>query len=279
MFSYSDDEPVILADSKIITLSFGSERSIVFKQIHDPNSDETVLSPKPNSMYTMTRSSQAWYKHGIPKTKEQTHERFSITLRTVSSKFSRSILLMGDSNTKDVIFGSGKGFVGESFPGRRVKAAHVDQIDPVACIGFAHIVLACGTNNMRIENPSSRCPTPQIVETLMHKIAQIKKLCPNCTITVMPVLPSRLPKMNANIVRYNELVDRMLSRSFPDIGFPSMQDFLDSKNLLSTKYSRDNNPIHLSERGIAKFVSVMKYRVYERECMNRRNSKPVPAPD
>ncbi len=252
----------------------------MFKQIHDSDGAETVLSPRHNSIYTMTRSSQAWYKHGIAKTKDQTQERFSITLRSVSSKFSRSIILIGDSNTKDINFGSGKGFVGESFPGKRVKAAHVDQIDPVDCIGFAHVVLACGTNNLRTENPSSSCPIHQVVENLEHRIAQIKKLCPNCVITVMPVLPSRLPRMNANIIRYNDLVDEMLMHSFPDAGFPSMHDFLDPKGMLSIKYNRDNDPIHLGGRGVAKFVSVMKYRVYERESMNRRrNSKPVPAPD
>ncbi len=67
--------------------------------------------------------------------------------------------------------------------------------------------------------------------------------------------------------------------SFPDAGFPSVHDFLDSKDMLSIKYSRDNDPIHLGGKGVAKFVSIMKCRVYERECMNRRNSKPVPAPD
>jgi alkylated DNA repair dioxygenase AlkB len=121
--SHSDDEPVILPDSNIVTLSIGAARNIVFKPIHDANTGESTLELKGNSVYSMTRKSQAWFRHRIPAPEGGSQERFSISFRTVDEKLQRSTVIQGDSNTKEILFGEGSGKVGASYPGQRVKCA------------------------------------------------------------------------------------------------------------------------------------------------------------
>ena len=148
---HSDDESSIVADSKIITLSIGAKRRIKFEAKHSGESLNQELEVCDNSVYIMSRRSQNWFRHGVPPPKpgESTEERFSVTFRCLKKQFSRSILLIGDSNTKEVIFGSGTGKVGESFPGKRIKAAKVKDIEPKDCIGYSNIFIMSGTNDLR----------------------------------------------------------------------------------------------------------------------------------
>ncbi len=100
----------------------------------------------------------------------------------------------------------------------------------------------------------------------------------------MPVLPTRLPAMNKNIVMYNDMVDQMLHECLPEVWFPSLHHFLDENSLLSVGLTRANDSIHLGSRGIAKLVTTIKQCVYRRECESRRvkgssrNLRPSPAP-
>ncbi len=198
------------------------------------------------------------------------------------------MLIVGDSNTKDIVFGPGKGKVGESFPGKRTKAANISQIKPEDCIGYTNIIIACGTNDLRTENVRHETEIHAIVDKLRYKLLQVTKICPKARITVMPVLPSRNHEMNRNIMFFNHFVDLMLAKCFRDVWYPSVHEFLDKKNLLAENLTRNGDAIHLNERGIARYVSKLKYVVFQRECESRRVSKrmksnsksqrPVPAP-
>ena len=157
------------------------------------------------------------------------------------------------------------------------------DINPAVCVGYANILLASGTNDLRTEYINNKSQIHQVVDCLRHKVTQIKQLCPTSKITVMPVLPTRLPEMNRNISLYNYTVDVMLHECFPEVWFPSVHNFLDETSLLSVGLTRANDSIHLGNRGIAKFVSTMKQCVYKRECESRvkssnRNQRPAPAP-
>ena len=266
---HSDDESTILASSKIITLSIGASRRVVFQPKHS-GQESVELDVKHNSLYVMTKSSQNWYRHGIPSpaADQDVEERFSVTFRCLSKQFKRSILLMGDSNTKEVNFGSGTGKVGESFPGKRVKASRVKNIDPHQCIGYSNVFLMCGTNDLRCENVKMESDVHKVVDELRHKLSDIKQLCPKTKIFVVPVMPSRIPRMNSNITMYNELVDQMLFSCFNDIWFQGIYSFLDEQGMLSLKVARPNDKIHLGSRGIAKLVTYMKSCVFKREKMD-----------
>ena len=85
--------------------------------------------------------------------------------------------------------------------------------------------------------------------------------------------------MNRNVTRFNSLLSEMLSFSFRDIYFPGVYSFLDSKNLLSTRLTRENDDIHLGKRGIAQFVRLLKLWIFECEARERRlgkNSSRIP---
>ena len=139
---HCDDEPAIVADSCIVTLSFGGKRKITFEPLHDCDAQNLELTPSSNSAYVMSRSSQAWFRHGIPEETDPVEERFSITLRTINKNFCRSTLVIGTQIQKSWYLAQEKEPL--------VKLFQV--IDPKICIGYAHIIIACGTNNLRPEN-------------------------------------------------------------------------------------------------------------------------------
>ena len=71
--------------------------------------------------------------------------------------------------------------------------------------------------------------------------------------------------MNCNITKYNALVDDMLHMNFPDVRYQGIYSFLDNQGLLSSKFVRPNDTIHLGSKGIAKLVSYMKVCIFNRE--------------
>ena len=276
---HSDDEPAILADSEIVTVSVGGSRTIQFEPIHDHDAGKKtleLLEVHDNSIYSMTRSSQGWYKHEVLPEAEDTPERFSLTFRSVSDKFQRSLLIFGDSNTKEIKFGNGPGTVGASYPGKRIKAAKVKSIEPYECVGYSNIFICCGTNDLRCEYIKCEDDIVDIVRELEGKLRIISQIAPKAKVFVSPVLPTRIERMNVNIRFYNRLVDRMLSRMFPSIWYKGIYSFLDSKSQgLSAKLARGDDPIHLGPRGVAQFVSHIKSCVFWREwCMKKKYAKP-----
>ena len=268
---HSDDEIEIEADSKIFTYSVGGPRTITFSGIH---TGETVIhEATSNSLYTMSRKSQAWFKHEIVDA-ETCQERFSITLRRINANNKRSILLMGDSNSKAIKFGSGAGTVGEKYPGKRIKAAKIDEIDPRECVGFANIVLACGTNDLR---PSSVIGEPKryisgLVDSLRHKVEQIHLLT-HAKIFIMPVPPTRDPKMNQFVQNFNTLVEKSDISTRFDAWMPGLYSFLDKSGLLNVDLTRGGDSIHFGSRGISKYVSLLKEVVYQRERAEFQSEK------
>ena len=270
---HSDDEGSILPDSKILTLSFGASRKVVFQPKHSGNEAPTTeLTTKNNSLYVMSKTSQGWFKHGVPAPDTaDIDERFSITFRSLRQQFKRSMLVIGDSNTKDIQFGNGSGKVGKSFPGKRIKASKVTNIDPKSCIGYANVFVMCGTNDMRCDNIKNRSEVQAVVDQLKDKLSEIKQLCPSTKLFVIPVMPSRIPQMNLNIELYNELVDQMLMVNFPEVWFEGIYSFLDHQDMLSAKLTRENDKIHLNGKGIAKLVTYMKMCVFNREKFESSN--------
>ena len=253
-------------------MSLGSSRNVVFEQIHSHKNNPIELTADHNSAYAMSRSSQAWYRHSVPQPSadEALEERFSITFRCLNKKFSRSLILIGDSNSKDVNFGTGFGKVGESFPGRRVKAAKVADVNPQDCVGYSNIFVMCGTNNLRVDYIKCMLDIVTVVDQLKDKLHEIRQICPKSKVFVVPVLPSRSVEMNRNIATYNKLVDQMLAVHFPEVSFTGIYEFLDRQGMLNVKLTRTGDSIHLNDRGVSRFVTYMKRCVVAREQEDRR---------
>ncbi len=62
----------------------------------------------------------------------------------------------------------------------------------------------------------------------------------------------------------------MLTHCFSTFWFQGVWEFVDNKGLLSTKLARDNDDIHLGEKGIALLVRKFKLWIFEREVIERR---------
>ena len=260
---HSDNEIEIDPNTDIFTYSVGCSRDIVFENVHkNTKNSPTVHTATDNSIYTMTRASQAWFTHQITDV-ETCSERFSITLRKISTN-TRSTLIIGDSNSKEIKFGSGRGYIGEKYPGQRIKASKIKDINPADSVGYTNVVLLCGTNNLRVgEVPkeNSQEYIDGLVSTLKHKCEQIK-LISNANIIIMPVLPTRDAIMNQYICYFNAQVYESEFRQNSHITMPPMYSFLDSSNKLSVDLSRDGDSIHLGSRGICKLVSVIKEAIF-----------------
>ena len=162
--------------------------------------------------------------------------------------------------------------VGETYQGQRIKAARIKDIDPASCVGYANMVIVCGTNDLRDEHTKTDQDVIQLAELLRSKLTAVKQISPSTRVFVCPVLPTRRMKMNEKIVHFNRLCDEMLASCFADIWYPGVWQFLDSKHLLSPRLTRDRDDIHLNVKGIALLVRKIKLWIFEREVIERRSS-------
>ena len=145
--THSDDEHSIAPGSAIYTISLGSSSKIKLTNMH--TGEQRILSVRNRSLYVMSRKSQVLWSHGIEKCADFLGVRYSITMRTVGNRFYRSTIVQGDSNTKHLKFGQGKGTFGFNMPGEAVYTPVIANIDPWACVGYKNIIIHCGVNDIK----------------------------------------------------------------------------------------------------------------------------------
>ena len=76
---HSDNEPSIVKDAVIASLSFGAERKMSFK--HKETKETVSLVLENGSLLVMGEGSQTHWWHSIPKTKKVSVPRISLTFR------------------------------------------------------------------------------------------------------------------------------------------------------------------------------------------------------
>ena len=261
--NHSDDELDIDPESMIFTLSLGQERNVIFM---DKFSDaEVIHCTKNRELYMMTRSSQAYFSHRIDK-ENCASERYSLTFRHVDSRFLRSTILIGDSNTKNLVFGEGKGKFGVSLPGKRLKANKVSDINPHDCAAYANVVFVVGTNNLRREYISCSDDIYNVFDCFSKKIELIRQLRKDIKIVIIPVPPTRLMDMNKRIICYNTMLYQRLiiSSSYFNIKLVPIYEFLDKQGLLRNDFLWDGDYLHLSDLGLSRLAFVIKNAIFNR---------------
>ena len=135
---HSDNELIIHPESKIITLSIGSECTLTFGDISNGN-DVLQHLAKQRELYSMTRRSQEFYNH-----------RYSLTFRSIGRLNRNTTCILGDSNTAELKFGSDpRRSFGSSLPGKRFPAPLLDDVNPYNSCGYSNVVLMCGINNLK----------------------------------------------------------------------------------------------------------------------------------
>ena len=257
---HSDDELCLDPESSIYTISLGEDRTVRYKEKFGET--EKPVIAKSRSLYTMTRSSQAFYTHQIDS-QPNSKLRYSLTFRTVSNKFRKSTLILGDSNSKWLAFGEGEGKFGRSLPGKRVEAARVCDINPYDCAAYSHVVIMAGTNDLRPKYVSNRADVQRVVDTVRDKIDIILSLRKNIKIVLLPVLPTRLNGMNRQIHCYNRMLYDyfILGGSNFNISMPALHEFFDNEYLLRKGLARTDDAIHLNSSGLAKLAKIIKTHI------------------
>ena len=80
--AHSDNEPSLIPDSNILTISIGGTRTIQFCQ-RSPGQTPVTLESQHGSCYLMTRSSQDLFTHEVLKPTDQSSPRMSFTFRSL----------------------------------------------------------------------------------------------------------------------------------------------------------------------------------------------------
>ena len=269
---HSDDEYAINPSSDIFTISIGAARTMVFRDII--SGVEVEHTPQPDSLYVMSRDSQNFYKHRIDSESSTSGVRYSITFRCVHWKYLNSTCIIGDSNTKKITFGVGKGTVGESTPGNQVLAYTVEEIDPSCCASYKNVVIVVGTNNLRSRNVNNFNDVKNIYSMYKGKILEIKKLNKRCNIFIVPVLPTKLINVNRKITDFNGLIFRDLPQSCDNVSFIDVSQFVDRRNgLLLESLSRSSeDPLHISSSGVGILVRLIKTCIFQRKRSSKIHS-------
>ena len=259
--SHSDNELSIQPGSQIFSVSLGPSCKVSFKELHGDKTDELLVNH--NSLYTMSLASQSFWSHEILADStshfKETDVRYSITLRSIHSRFRNSTVIVGDSNTKHLKFGEGLGSFGYYFPGERIEAPLIDDIDVTRCVGYSNIILHCGINNIKHTSVNNITKVSHCFNKLKHKIELVHKLCPKSQLIVSPILPTKDQQLTAKALDFNEMLFRYEDHAqyFRTLNFNS---FCDMNGILYDSMGCHNprDMLHLGSQGIKHLVKSIK---------------------
>ena len=272
---HSDNELSIEPGSLIFSVSLGQSCKISYNEIHGDRKEELVVNG--NSLYTMTQASQWFWTHKIDAEStshfSEDDVRYSITLRSVHSRFHNSTVIVGDSNTKHLKFGEGMGSFGYYYPGKRIQAPLINDINVTACAGYSNIILHCGINDIKSNSINNIEKVSGCFEKLRHKIELVRKLCPTSQLIVSPILPTKDKELSAKAFDFNEMLfcfeDNV--QQFRTLNFNC---FCDMNGILLNSmgcYNKPSDILHLGSQGIKQLVKLIKDCVRVRKVRQGRS--------
>ena len=256
---HSDNEGSIRPDSCIFTVSLGCSGNIEFTHINSGSKQE--LSVEANSIYSMSRQSQNFYKHHVLQNNSD-QVRYSITFRCVHWTFYNSTYAVGDSNFGRIEFGSGRGKVGTATPGIRDWAACVKDIVPTKCASYRNIVVMCGTNDLK----DGQCDVQKTYQTFKGKIEEIRELNQNGNIFVCPILPTRDQVINQKVNAFNRYLFNDLQQANLKViivqGFKEFADYRGFLNTILHDKRTPNDVLHINNKGYCILVKLIKQAIF-----------------
>ena len=267
---HSDNETCIVHGSQIFTLSLGGERDVNFRLKTDPSVQrtQTVIN---NSLYVMSKQSQHAWTHRIDPTEDSRELRYSLTFRYVSKNTNNTTIIIGDSNTRYLKFGSGKGTFGDKLPGKRVLSYKIEDINPDLCKGFKNVFVHCGINNIKQHNVDVQ----NCANQLIRKLDEICRLSPSSRVTVSPILPTKAQYLNDRAKLFNQFLFDYINNYNPKVGCLDFNCFLDENELLSKQFGRfrdPSDPIHLGSSGIFTLSRLISEKVHSNPTDGRHFS-------
>ena len=267
---HRDDEPVFNPSSEILTVSIGAHREMKFTDNTGKHCQS--LSLENGSVLVSSRLAQDFWMHGIEKTDEPCEERISLTFRHIAPHFLNSTVIVGDSNTRLLHFGDGKGNFGSWMPGKRLEALHIEDIPDPAKIGpYRNVVIHTGVNNIKNRNSRSIQELGNILE---DKCKSITNMYPKCRIKLSLLLPTKLDSINYRVKELNN-VFRDISHSNKNISVVDhpFNQLCDSNGCLKDEYGRfdkesgtplSRDALHLGKKGLRLLAVSIKSSVMKK---------------
>ena len=245
---YSDDKYAINPESSIFSLNIGAPSAVLFR--NKITGEEHRHLPKPNSFLVMSRSSQTVFSHRNHIEKSCNGPLYTLTC-----------------NTRAIKFGSGRGTVGERYPGKQVYAPIIEQIDPLVCTSYQNVVLSLGINDIKSDDIRSRRDVEQVYNRFKTKIHDIVHLNTRARIFIIPVLPTGSEVLNTKVIDFNHLlVSDLVHSCYSTSIVQGIPRFLHGQiNVLkSSLLKRQGDILHINSMGHSLLVKLMKEAIYLR---------------
>ena len=263
---HRDDELVIDPDSHILTVSLGASRTMTF--CNNDKSKQESVTLEDGSLLVTSRYAQDFWTHGILPDENVAGERISLTFRQIAPQHINSTILLGDSNTAKVSFGTGAGTLGAWVPGKRVKVGHLEALPEATNIGpYRNIVIHTGINSLN--NRYHQRSDTFLVHHLETKCKEYMSVYPRARIHISMLLPTRLRQLNERVFRFNRAILDM-SYQYKNIRIIDNSTF---GSYLSDEHGRWNvqeqrplvtDNLHLGRKGIRLFAMNIKGSVIGR---------------
>ena len=164
----------------------------------------------------------------------------------------KTCLIIGDSNTKHIKLDD------DQMTSHRVPTYLIEDIDPNLCFGYKKIWIHVGTNNIKTVHCSNTSDVYRHFDTLMHKLNNIRSLCPHSKIVVSPIPPIAILVLNKRAIAFNKLLLSQ-KRFFSTMDFNM---FCGPDGKLTDIYRCYNNvgdEIHFGSLGIKILTSKIKH--------------------
>lgn len=265
--SHQDDEIIINPDSVIMGLSVGAERTIKFTPSSGFDHQMHEIKLPNNSLLSFSRVSNEFWRHEIVQDPQCSNVRYSLTFRDMRPHFKNYTYLIGDSNIHRIVFGSGKGKLGDWMPGKLVKSARISAIpSPSELLPARNIIIHTGINDIR-DHSKPLCPK-EMIASLEVKCSEIMYVYPRMKIYISPILPTTNYNLNQHVMEYNQLLIN-LSRKYHNMFVINNNSFAVGNSMLDLKFARINSAgydmVHLNKLGVSTLASSFKSYI----CGNR----------
>ena len=157
------------------------------------------VSMEDGSVLVTSRRAQDFWMYNVEQDagSEVPSVSYTLTFRHVAPHFINSTVIVGDSNTRFMSFGEGRGKFGVWLPGKRIEAFCIEDIPNPAEIGpYRNIVLHVGVNNIKRRDRRSNISLANEFDT---KCKDILEIYPRSRIYLSLLLPTKLDSMNIKL--------------------------------------------------------------------------------
>ena len=180
------------------------------------------------------------------------HNVTSSVPNSISSSTRKTLLVLGDSNTKYIRF--------PNTGHHRIPTYTIEEIDPNVCIGYTKIWIHVGIKNLK----SVRCGGPYDVqksfELFMHKIERIGRLSPDTTVIISPILPTGVDILNERAGIFNELLFST-KRWWLELDFSIFANRFGMLDKYFRCFGNPKDKIHLGANGIRELEHMIASRI------------------